>query len=232
MDPSQQELPNAASHSYLGDRLQELIAINFLNEGQTYEVLILPMPDVVLFPGETIPLRIQNRELTRRLGEFVESSRNGYHTVSLNFGILRVTYNRDDRSNVMDNYGTTIDIRSIGNNGNEDYDEFLLTAKGRQRFKKLSMKVVNGIYIAEVEILSDKSMFRVLHQPAYNPFPNCVFKPHFPSRLARHAYHLFEANSLWTVNNEFCFCTLPFPCLIMLVLGPSQWYPSVGISTN
>ncbi len=204
MDPPQ-ELPHAASHSYLGDRLQELNAINFLNEGQTYEVVILPMPDVVLFPGETIPLRIQNRELTRRLGEFVESTRNGYNTVSLNFGILRVTYNRDDRSNAMDNYGTTIDIRSIGNNANEDYDEFLLTAKGRQRFRKLSMKVVNGIYLAQVEILSDASMFRVLHQPAYNQFPNCVFKSYFPARLAKHAFHLFEANSLWTVSNSILF---------------------------
>lgn len=54
-------LPTPATHAYLGEpTIASTLSRKDLEVGSTVEMPILSLPGVVLFPGESLPLRLQN----------------------------------------------------------------------------------------------------------------------------------------------------------------------------
>ncbi|KAJ1410500.1 hypothetical protein B484DRAFT_423186 [Ochromonadaceae sp. CCMP2298] len=69
---SESEFIAPAYHSYLGDGLRDLRRMGTATEedvdpDRVLELLLIPLPGVVLFPGETIPLRLRSVPLLRQL---------------------------------------------------------------------------------------------------------------------------------------------------------------------
>jgi ATP-dependent Lon protease len=191
---TQPHLPEAAMHSYLGNAFQELLERSILQSNQVYEMLLLPLPDVIVFPTETVPLRIQNREFILKLGQLMQEARNGNREIACHIGIVRLL----NRSGTIEKIGTTVEIKSTHNNTTMDDEELIVTAKGRHRFEIVKVKrTTASLIIAEVKILSDYSCKQILHPSAYTPFPHWVYDNFSPKRLARLAYELFESNLLW-----------------------------------
>ncbi|CAN0398628.1 unnamed protein product, partial [Ectocarpus fasciculatus] len=54
--------PTPATHAYLGEATtgSSSLTRKDLEEGSTVEIPILALPGVVLFPGESLPLRLHN----------------------------------------------------------------------------------------------------------------------------------------------------------------------------
>ncbi|CAN0169108.1 unnamed protein product, partial [Ectocarpus fasciculatus] len=60
--PPPAPLPTPATHAYLGEATtgSSSLTRKDLEEGSTVEIPILALPGVVLFPGESLPLRLHN----------------------------------------------------------------------------------------------------------------------------------------------------------------------------
>ena len=99
-------------HSYLGNQLRDARKKQpfNINPDATYTVLLVALPDVVLFPGETIPLRLQHQELVTRIEQIMQMS--GGETEDQQFiGVLSVLPGRQGRSTLA-SFGTTVEVNS------------------------------------------------------------------------------------------------------------------------
>jgi hypothetical protein len=105
-------------HPYLGSSLIEnQQQRQFLVPGSTYENLVLiPLHDVVLFPGSTLPLRLRSQALTRQIKQGLLSSETNH------IGVINMVAN-----NEMSNVGSTIEVRMSNNNNEEQDEEMILT---------------------------------------------------------------------------------------------------------
>lgn len=54
-----------AEHIYLGCQLENVQSRTFLNECDYYDIVLLPLQNVILLPGETVHLRIRSRSYIR-----------------------------------------------------------------------------------------------------------------------------------------------------------------------
>jgi ATP-dependent Lon protease len=200
--------PEPSAHSYLGNPLHESYSRNILLPNCVYDILLLPLPDVIIFPGETVPLRIQNREFILRLGNSIRSSErrsrsSGEGSIACHIGIIR--HIRVHGGSSVEKTGTTVEIRSTHNNTTVNDEELIVTAKGRHRFEILKVKRNNNlttgeaILTAQVRILDDSLMNPVVlsSSPSHNPFPRWIYDVNSPYRLARLAYELYESTLLW-----------------------------------
>ena len=127
-----------ASHNYLtGTREVGVRARSAgLTEGETINNLILlPLRNVVLFPNESVPLRIRNRSYIAAIGSMLRGDEvPGAATSSqpshLHLGIV----NLGDHSPISVGYvGTTSEIRAASSSSSSE-EEIILRAKGRHRF--------------------------------------------------------------------------------------------------
>jgi Lon protease-like protein len=148
-----------ASHSYLGNDLEDVKKRDILSVNSIHDILLLPMRDVILFPGETIPLRIQNSGLLLEIRKLFEPRIDLYgdvHEDIHHIGIVNATRVITGSSTLV--IGTTIEIRTksrenmrrLGTN-----DEVILTGKGRHRFKVLKVRRQGVAALATVQILPE-----------------------------------------------------------------------------
>lgn len=82
-----------ATHCYLGDDLLHLRSRNFLNEGEEYDLIILPLPNIVLFPYESLPLRISNKSYKAVIESSMRGNTNSSFKglTSCHLGIINLT---------------------------------------------------------------------------------------------------------------------------------------------
>lgn len=204
-------------HSYLGNRLrdlklQQLITIN---PHSLYQILLIPLPDVVLFPRETIPLRlhepglVENIKVILRCADSLTALRNAEHAPLL--GVVSTSLHRNGRVS-LSSHGTTVEIKSSHCNSTstsdfrsvydeaESTEEMLLTGKGKHRFKIKHIRTVSrGVHFAEAYLYQDEVVPRCKPHPATQSFPDWVYTVNSPQVLAKQAYKLVETSMLWTV---------------------------------
>jgi Lon protease-like protein len=163
-DPKEPEIIflTMASHSYLGD-IQAIRSRSFLNECYEYEIIILPLPNIVLFPGETVPLRIRNQSYIEAIEKLMNKQENTFHggLTSLHLGVVN-----QDKEIIVGSIGTTSEIRYSNSStvfrtpvdpDSTAVDEVVLTAKGCHRFRVLEKpRKDRGVYFAKVVILEEK----------------------------------------------------------------------------
>lgn len=188
-------------HSYLGDAQQRSFIIKDLIPGREYELLLYPLPDVVLFPGETLPLRLQSRDFIRKLQQQINAAIEGNEEVSSHIGVVHV-YRRGSTGAIC-NYGTTIELQYTHNNTTLDDEELILTSKGKFRFKILQIRNTGIVPVAKVLILQDQLPSRPALQPVQNPFPPWIYQMSSARRLARIAYQLYESTLVWQVSSIY-----------------------------
>ena len=111
-----------AMHAYLGDTLNRVVERKGLEEHEVISVPLLSLPDVIIFPGETIPLRIHDQ---RFVDEF------SLREVQKLGMLYRDTKDPSMKSDI----GIVVSIRKVHVND----DEVVMTAIGRNRFKVLNL---------------------------------------------------------------------------------------------
>jgi cereblon len=189
-------LPSPASHSYLGEGQVELESREVLICEKEYEILLYPLPDIVLFPGETIPLRIHNRQFIRRFIQQRSQSLSNPMLAS-HIGIVHVSRAVD----LLNSLGTTMEIcMNFSPSFNES--EMAVTGKGRHRFQILQVMASGGVYSAKIKILDDTLPQFAAVSDYCNPFPRWVYESLSPERLGRVAYVLFRSTLLWIGQDD------------------------------
>ncbi|KAI4488628.1 hypothetical protein M0802_011444 [Mischocyttarus mexicanus] len=198
------DLALPASHSYLGNNLKELRGRTLLDDGIHKGLPLLVKHSIILFPGQTLPMKSENIEVIRMLQNCIQKD----HI----FGVICLSNGK------MVHVGTTAEVY-------EYFDEdllvssFRLKAKGRQRFKILRVIMKgNDMLFANVKILPEVTLnhpfldsrlaslnlFRI--QPTneqeskqqdfvervesvITPWPSWVYKQYDPVRLSSKIHH-------------------------------------------
>ena len=208
-----------ASHSYLGDDLEAVRSRNFLNEGDECEILLIPLRNIILFPGDTLPLRLRNKSYIRAIENLMKGTTKAFHggLNSLHLGVVNLSDDRvkkgfigttseirGHRSHIMDSprggssssnvngrFNTGIDAAS------HEIDEMVLTAKGCHRFQVLEdVKTLNGVLTARVLILGENIPRFHRELASTSPFPSWV------------SHYIFPAVILITEANSYLHCAV------------------------
>lgn len=116
-----QSLP--VTHSYLGDDLEESRGRQVLNPGSPVKLMLLNIENIVLFPGQTLPLH--SPTLNDRTNAFLK------HCITNNNTTVGIISN-PQRNKI----GTTADIRNYS--FSTDNTRTIIILEGRQRFELLS----------------------------------------------------------------------------------------------
>eukprot|EP01039_Chlorochromonas_danica_P007792 gene7792-8603_t len=187
-------LPEPASHSYLGGHLEDVRSGDQLVPGEVYDLLLLPLEGVVLFPGETLPLRVRQRELVQLLSlEGGSQAREGVQRV----GVVDLICSRGRHS--LRRLGTTIEVRARAPHmpQQEEEEELLCVSRGKQRFEVLSFQIGRAVK-ASVRVL-EEALPRRRHSSlpiasCCDAIPRLAYEACDPHRLARRAYDLAVAS--------------------------------------
>jgi hypothetical protein len=167
-----------SEHSYLGIDLESIRERVFLDEETIVTIPILFLDSVILFPTESIPLRIMNQHLVSYFRTYSTPSQNGRVTPLL-LGIIGKYLNPTMNRPVVPKIGTLVEAIAT------KYEDgvVVIMAKGRLRFRLLSRSndPVYQIQMAKALILSEglcsySPAASCLHNSKYhsqgmNPFP-------------------------------------------------------------
>ncbi|XP_071961670.1 protein cereblon-like [Antedon mediterranea] len=184
-DPS---LPTA--HSYLGNDLEEYSG-RTIHDDESYVTLpLMPLNNVVLIPGQTIPLQLLDPRKISMMRHVLQKDRT--------FGVVSVG---QDFEQGVASVGTTAEIYSVKENDENGLENMKIKAMGRQRFKIMDIsRQTDGNMVAKVQILPDKEILDPLHGARMNSYyKQRALLPHkqtiFDSR--RRKNKLFESQFTW-----------------------------------
>lgn len=144
-------------HRYLGQSLEELRGRTILDDGVYVSLPLLPRQFVVLFPGETLPMRVFNEETISMLQNCIENNRT--------FGVVP----KYDLRLVP--IGTTAEIYEYKQDS--PLEGFCLKAKARQRFKILRMMTQGNGTIMNVKILPEITLGPPLYEVRLASLDHC-----------------------------------------------------------
>lgn len=136
-----------AQHTYLGDDMEDLTGRTVFEEDSLQTIPVVTSHDVILVPGQILPLQIFRPLEISMMRRIIENDRT--------FGIVGESANTTSHQPL----GTTAEIRSY----KEEVDDLsgvatlLVKAEGRQRFRIISSRTrSDGILMANIKILPDK----------------------------------------------------------------------------
>ncbi|CAM9918512.1 unnamed protein product [Ectocarpus sp. 4 AP-2014] len=155
--PPPTPLPIPATHAYLGEATtgSSSLSRKDLEEGSTVEIPILALPGVVLFPGESLPLRLHNPAYADLVGSFLcggagaggrgGGDDSGGQQASRHLGVVnRLDSTRGGPQVGASPVGTTAEVRSghggsaedaAGEGEGGDGGGLAMMARGRHRFR-------------------------------------------------------------------------------------------------
>jgi hypothetical protein len=198
-----------SGHVYLGTsaELSPSVTNYELLPNQIYHMLLLPLQDIIIFPGDTLPLRLQNRDMIRRLLQSVQEvqeraqrSTPSAEAIVPFIGVTQLI--TTGRQIQLSGYGTTIQLSSTRMNTTFEDEEVVLTSKAKHRFQILDTRSDGpSSIVATVMILPD-----VLTSPNLSKysqqdiFPRWVYRVNAPDTLARQVYEQYKSSLVWEVS--------------------------------
>lgn len=228
-------LPEPSTHSYLGPSTQDIYLRHVLQAEHCYNIILYPLPDIVVFPGETVPLVIQNVEIIRLLQDHLTSANRAdlisdipeqrgsssagriqNTSARCYIGVVRISH-ANPRGGILGSVaqvGTAVEIRalhqrnsadSLIGNRNMAREELAVTGRAKHRFQIISLAVESGVLKANVKILGDSLSRNAVLPAGVNPFPAWIYEINNPRRLARIAYSLYAATMSESVRSTVYF---------------------------
>ncbi|XP_077862766.1 protein cereblon-like [Saccoglossus kowalevskii] len=146
-DPS---LPTA--HSYLGTDLQEYSGRTVLEDDCYMSLPLLTLPNVVLIPGQTLPLHLFQPRLVSMMKRVLQTDRT--------FGLVTWRYDNAPMTGpTLAKIGTTAEIYSVKEESEAGIDTIRIKATGRQRFELIeTRRQVDGVTMAKIKILAEADL--------------------------------------------------------------------------
>ncbi|KAK2587505.1 hypothetical protein KPH14_003204 [Odynerus spinipes] len=138
------DLTLPTTHSYLGHNLKELRGRTLLDDGIYRNLPLLVKHSIILFPGQTLPMKVDGLQTINMLQNCIQKDR-----------IFGVVCLGDEK---MVRIGTTAEIYEYYD-GDLGVSSFRLKAKGRQRFKILRV-IMQGydMISANVKVLPEVTL--------------------------------------------------------------------------
>ncbi|KAH9489113.1 hypothetical protein Btru_042228 [Bulinus truncatus] len=150
-----QSLPSA--HSYLGDDLEDVRGRTIFEENSTVTLPLLLLPNVILVPGQVIPLQLYRERLVAMVRRVADRDKT--------FGVVTISRGHDYAEQHISEIGCTAEIYSMKQEMDEASGISTVTvkARGRQRFRISEMNSeITGEVVAKVKILPEISLNHAL----------------------------------------------------------------------
>jgi hypothetical protein len=165
----QAPLLTPSDHGYLGIDLQSIRERIFLDEETIISVPILYLDSVILFPTESIPLRIRNQHLVSYFRTHSIPSQSGGGTPIL-LGVIGKYFNPTMNRPTLSKIGTLVEAIAT----KYEDDVAVIMAKGRCRFRLLSRSndPIYQIQMTKALVLSEGLCS---HSPAASVLHNSKF---------------------------------------------------------
>ena len=220
---SARNISEPACHSYLGEQLKDSRrrgTVEVIWEKE-YRLLLIPLVDIVLFPGETIPLRLQDQNIVTHVKRIIQELECNPLGAESNEGLMIGVVNNPrtgrGRQNLVGWFGTTIEVRSSSctpliptvrsyNDHVRSTEEVMLTGKGQYRFQIVRMQHVgSGVNYATVKLFDERNVKSGSSLHDIDPFPPWVYQINAPSTLAKRAFQMVETALFWKVPSHSGF---------------------------
>ncbi|XP_076469200.1 protein cereblon-like [Babylonia areolata] len=137
------------THSYLGDDLEDVRGRTLHEDNAVVMLPLLPLPGVVLVPGQVIPLHLFQQQLIATIRHLADTDKT--------FGVVTYITDHDYTSGLSD-IGCTAELFSMKNETDDGSGLATLRAlaRGRQRFKVMeTRREMTGILAGKVRILPE-----------------------------------------------------------------------------
>lgn len=192
----------AQNHSYIGD-MEEVrsnvdVILNYEKNEETDNLAIIPFHDLVLFPGESIPLRLRKSffhnipnaiDLIRQQEQSINSNQ---YFFPFHLGIVYHLAKENSIGVSCEIKFSTVSVYDIFSSNNIDDNEYIhLVATAIFRFKIKSIRLNKGISIGTVQFLFDTEN-KNCRLSNMNSFPDWVYLVYGSENLARQALHLYS----------------------------------------
>ncbi|XP_015764904.1 PREDICTED: protein cereblon-like isoform X2 [Acropora digitifera] len=144
-DPS---LP--AQHQYLGEEMDEFSGRTYHEPGSHVTLPLLMRPDLVLVPGQTLPLHLFRPQIVSMIKNIIEKDRT--------FGLVN-SRSTGNHNQLLAAIGTTVEIFSMKEENEAGICTLRIKATGRQRFRiKELRRQVDGVLMATVHVLPEVTL--------------------------------------------------------------------------
>ncbi|XP_014676590.1 PREDICTED: protein cereblon-like isoform X2 [Priapulus caudatus] len=133
------------THSYLGDDLEEVSGRAILEEDTCVNVLLMSMPDVILVPGQILPLKLFQHRLVSLMKHIIMQR-------DKIFGMVAYSAAMPVHASV----GTLAEVYSYKEDADTLFETLCVKAMGRQRFRiQETWRQADGNILAKVRILPE-----------------------------------------------------------------------------
>ncbi|KAH9570350.1 hypothetical protein CY35_02G035200 [Sphagnum magellanicum] len=144
----------ASMHTYLGEVEDVTSCRSFADGGALLTLAMFYLEGIVLFPGDTLPLRV----LQPRFLAAVERARHSVEAPNM-LGVIHVRARPQDGQVHVASVGTTAEIRQLRQLTDGSVN---VVAKGRQRFRICNAWTeANGVLIARVQIIEEETPLHI-----------------------------------------------------------------------
>uniref|UniRef100_A0A2C9KJ22 Protein cereblon n=1 Tax=Biomphalaria glabrata TaxID=6526 RepID=A0A2C9KJ22_BIOGL len=150
-----QSLPS--THSYLGDDLEEVRGRTIFEENSEIILPLLLLPNVVLVPGQVIPLQVYRERLVAMIRRVADNDKT--------FGVITISRGHEYGNQEFSDVGCTAEIYSMKQEMHEPsgLSNVIVKARGRQRFRMIEMKSeITGEVVGKIKILPEISLNHAL----------------------------------------------------------------------
>lgn len=140
-------------HSYLGNDLEELSGRTVLEDNLTVTLPLLVLPNIVLMPGQKLPLQLLRPATVSMMQHIIEKDRT--------FGLINQRQTDGSMVRNISIIGTTAEVRSYKEDPDENtgFTVLRVLAEGSQRFRvEKSWRQADGILMGKVRILPEVSV--------------------------------------------------------------------------
>ncbi|CAK9235183.1 unnamed protein product [Sphagnum troendelagicum] len=144
----------ASMHTYLGEVDDVTSSRSFADAGAVLTLAMFYLEGIVLFPGDTLPLRV----LQPRFLAAVDRARHSVEAPNM-LGVIHVRARPQDGQVHVASVGTTAEIRQLRQLTDGSMN---VVAKGRQRFRVCNARTeADGVLIAQVLIIDEETPLHI-----------------------------------------------------------------------
>ncbi|CAK9881905.1 unnamed protein product [Sphagnum jensenii] len=144
----------ASMHTYLGEVDDVTSSRSFADAGAVLTLAMFYLEGIVLFPGDTLPLRV----LQPRFLAAVDRARHSVEAPNM-LGVIHVRARPQDGQVHVASVGTTAEIRQLRQLPDGSMN---VVAKGRQRFRVCNARTeADGVLIAQVLIIDEETPLHI-----------------------------------------------------------------------
>lgn len=228
-------LPEPSTHSYLGDSLEDVHQRVYYEENEKLSIPVVFLENIVLFPTETLPLRVHDANFVSFLQTYQQNRSQNNDNIPILIGVIG-KFRRKTGSGLRSLRWNTSIIGTVAEATATKFEEeeAVIKAKGRYRFRLLPVKddynvepntqryqqrTVGGVRLHDVELLEGEEEYSNTAQ-ALAPTAH-ILRPSLTCEYLEAPWSSLSAKRCYQEQEYYAQGMNHFPCWLQRLHNPS-----------